>query len=505
MNDSQKFFFAAPDIAVSARAYEACAECITETTTRGDSNLTSTPRLTRLLMSLVAAFLLVGIAPALPAQGRAAVGVIGREVTTSVDRSSLVQLPFAATHVAVHWRGSPDANVAVAFSADGTTFGSPEAVEHDEAGKHSATRHGIGDTFGGVMWTSGARFVNVTSDQPITRLSVVAINSRAPGKTAEGTGVYVAAAAVDQPAIVSRSGWSADESLRYDDSGNELWPPDFHPIQKLTVHHTAGKNSDPDPAATVRAILYYQAVTRGWGDIGYNFLIDEAGQIYEGRYSRAHASGETPTGEDLNGNGVTGAHVGGYNAGTVGVALLGTLTEQGATPAARAALEQLLAWKAERHAIDPLGSGMYINPVSGAQKQSANISGHRDWAATECPGGEFYASLPALRNAVATRISGTPPAQTVPGAPVLTAAPPNTGKGVKLNWTVPSDGGSPITQFRVLRGTTGNFLRIATVGPSVTSYRDKSTKRGRTYTYVVRAVNALGTGALSNEASATAR
>lgn len=79
--------------------------------------------------------------------------------------------------------------------------------------------------------------------------------------------------------------------------------------------------------------------------------------------------------------------------------------------AARAALEQLIAWKAERRGIDPLGSGRYTNPVSGIQLTFANIAGHRDLATTECPGGTFYDTLPALRQAVATRIAesdGTP-------------------------------------------------------------------------------------------------
>jgi N-acetylmuramoyl-L-alanine amidase len=53
-------------------------------------------------------------------------------------------------------------------------------------------------------------------------------------------------------------------------------------VQKLIVHHTATQNNDPDPPATIRSIYYYHAVTQGWGDIGYNFLIDEAGNLYEG-------------------------------------------------------------------------------------------------------------------------------------------------------------------------------------------------------------------------------
>ena len=450
--------------------------------------------------------MLVVVAPALPAEGRGPVNVVAREITTSLERSQVVELPIVASHVALHWQGNPEAALTVAFSADGSNFSGPSDVEHDEAGGHTGT-----ETYGSVLWTGGARFARVTSDRPIARLSVVAMDANG-STTAVGRSQYVAAV-VDQPDVLSRAGWRANESLRFDSAGNEVWPPEFYPVQKLIVHHTAGKNGDPDPAATVRAIYHYHAVTRGWGDIGYNFLIDESGQVYEGRYSRPYGTDEDPTGEDVNGNGVTAAHVGGYNSGTVGIALLGTLTNQDATVEARQALEKMLAWKAERHGIDPLATDVYTNPVNGTQKNIANISAHRDFAATECPGERFYSTLPAVRQAVAARISGTTPTptpspsptKTVPDAPTLTASKPSSGAGVQLSWTVPADGGSPITEYRVLRLSGSTFERIATLSAAKTSYRDRSTKRGRSYTYVVRAVNAVGVGPSSNQASAVAR
>jgi hypothetical protein len=224
-------------------------------------------------------------------------------------------------------------------------------------------------------------------------------------------------AGVAQPTVIPRSGWGADESLRFDATGKEIWPPAFYPVQKVIVHHTATQNKDPDPAATIRAIYQYHAVTQGWGDIGYNFLIDESGRIYEGRYSRQYAAGESPTGEDPNGQGVTAAHTQGYNSGTVGIALLGTLTNQDATPAARSALEHLIAWIDDSHGIDPEGSALYTNPVSGTQATFANIAGHRDLAATECPGGVFYATLPTIRSDVAALIAAAQPGFSIAASP----------------------------------------------------------------------------------------
>ena len=68
-----------------------------------------------------------------------------------------------------------------------------------------------------------------------------------------------------------------------------------NPVEWI-VHHTAGVNHDPDPAATVRAIFAYHAVVQGWGDIGYNFLVDADGRIYEGRHSGA--PGDPPDAPD---------------------------------------------------------------------------------------------------------------------------------------------------------------------------------------------------------------
>jgi hypothetical protein len=216
----------------------------------------------------------------------------------------------------------------------------------------------------------------------------------------------------DQSAIVTRCEWGADESLM-------TWAPEYYPPQKLTVHHTATSNGDADPASTVRAIYRYHAVDRAFGDIGYQYLIDESGAVYEGRYS-----GDDPfPAHDATGtNVVTAAHVGGFNSGNTGIALLGTLTSVPATPSARQALEALLRDLSVSQHIDPHGASTYVNPVNGVQKSVANISGHRDWAATECPGERLYVELPAIRDAVAGAPSGDVTAPAISGISVSTAA-----------------------------------------------------------------------------------
>src|ERR671919_795836 len=141
-------------------------------------------------------------------------------------------------------------------------------------------------------------------------------------------------------------------------------------------------------------------------DIAYNFLIDASGTIYKGRYSGPNGtcSSDTPTGEDPQGRGVTGAHTGGWNSGTMGIAILGTYTSTPITPPARAALVEHLAWESERHFLDPLATTTFTNPASGTTRTAPNVSGHRDWTATQCPGGALYAQLPAIRQEVAARV-----------------------------------------------------------------------------------------------------
>lgn len=188
--------------------------------------------------------------------------------------------------------------------------------------------------------------------------------------------------AMAAPPIVSRAEWGADESLR---RGTR----DFAPITRAIVHHTVTANAEPDPAARVRAIHEFHVVGNRWADIGYNFLVDAAGRIYEGR----SAGTGPPFGEDGAGHGVIGAHADGHNTGTVGIAVLGTYTGAGAVPtqAALDAVAAVVAWKFGNRGIEPRGAGSLIS--------------HRDVVATGCPGEGLHRQLPQLRERSAARIA----------------------------------------------------------------------------------------------------
>lgn len=199
------------------------------------------------------------------------------------------------------------------------------------------------------------------------------------------------AKAAGAPALISRAEWGADESYRFDEEGTELWPPEYQTPEKIIIHHTATSNDMPDPAAMVRAIYYYHAVTRGWGDIGYNFLVDQQGRVYEGRYGGEEAYKL-----------VIGGHAHRYNPGSIGIGILGNFQPGygDAIPlpaAAEAAVRDIIAYRGNRYGIHPLESSYFIDDTF------ANVLGHRDVGAkygpTSCPGDYAYARLDAIRDA----------------------------------------------------------------------------------------------------------
>lgn len=204
----------------------------------------------------------------------------------------------------------------------------------------------------------------------------------------------VADAAVNTPDIVTRAEWGADESVKSTSGGCRRT---FFKPQQLFVHHTAGANFDNNPRATMRAIYWYHTVRQGWCDVGYNFVISHDGTVFEGRWARSYAPFEHHDGESRAGRIVTGAHVAGYNSGSVGISLMGNYSRVELPPDARRSLAEFLAWEADRHDLKPKGTHTYRNPETGTTRRLPYIAGHRDAGDTECPGNLVYAAMPAIR------------------------------------------------------------------------------------------------------------
>ena len=199
--------------------------------------------------------------------------------------------------------------------------------------------------------------------------------------------------AAGEPAIITRAQWGADERLR-------RHPPAYASTVKAAfLHHTAGSapRTPEESAALVRGIYLWHVRGLGWNDIGYHFLVDRFGQVFEGR-----AGGmDRP---------VVGACTGGFNQQTTCVALIGNFTSTEPPAPMRAALLRLLAWKLSLTDVDPLGTTELLaaghagsRHRRGERVRLPTVAAHRDVSYTACPGDRAYALLPSLRAALAAR------------------------------------------------------------------------------------------------------
>ena len=205
-------------------------------------------------------------------------------------------------------------------------------------------------------------------------------------------GGAVANADEPQPAIYTRADWGADESLRKNACPNG---PTYMPTIKMGfVHHTDTGNGYSRSAvpSIIRSIYAYHVRANGWCDVGYNYLVDRFGRIWEGRFG-----GITKP--------VLGAHTGGFNYNSFGVSLIGTYTSVDPSADMLDAVERLFAWRLGMYYRDPLGRAtVTAGSFSGSRFRTGSevtfrtISGHRDADTTTCPGSSAYGELPDIRS-----------------------------------------------------------------------------------------------------------
>ncbi|HEX2382855.1 MAG TPA: N-acetylmuramoyl-L-alanine amidase, partial [Acidimicrobiales bacterium] len=289
-------------------------------------------------------------------------------------------------------RGLSDAKWGDWTQVDGSPSEAPDATspEHKQQVGAGPVWLGYGISTIEVRLTTGVAHA----------LTLHALDSR---PISAGGGVQPAGADTPLPFITPRSRWSADESLRCPDASYAS------NVTFAVVHHTVNSNSygPNDSAALVRGIYYFHTQVNGWCDIGYNFLIDRFGQVFEGRYGGINRA-------------VIGAHAGGFNAGSTGVALIGSFDSSPVPTQTYQSLRSLLDWKLAYHHVDPMGAttrtvadsdcNCQRYPV-GSTVTIPTITSHRDLDFTDCPGAFMYALLPQLRADVAMDIGRQGPAQ----------------------------------------------------------------------------------------------
>lgn len=328
---------------------------------------------------------------------------------SAADASDLVaELPPRSTDdfglVGVTWdRGFDDAGmlVEVRLRTDGA-WGSWEEL-HVESGDGSEG----GQDGTEPLWVGSADGVSVRVTSPTgqrpTGLKVATID---PGTSAAETSTATASPAIfrsssagsvsaaasalapTQPPIILRSAWGAAPNTKCDT------PISVSETRGAVVHHTAGTNTytADQSAGIVRATQAFHMKSRKWCDLGYNFLVDKYGQIFEGRNGGIDQQ-------------VRAAHSGNASVNTyaMGVSMMGTYSTSAPTQATKDAVAKLIAWRFSSKGTPVMGT------YSLGGKTLNRIAGHRDVVGTECPGAAAYAWITApdgLRQSVASNMTG---------------------------------------------------------------------------------------------------
>ena len=305
-------------------------------------------------------------------------------------RQFALEAPFHA--IAPTWsiEAGGDVLVEISVSVDGASWTEPLVV--GEAVHDAGPLDRDGRRFGELIFADGASLVryramdaagNLTA---VPGLAFICIDSSDGPAWSDAVGAETPTGELWQPPVISRAAWGADETYRFDRKGRVQWPEEYQTVEHIIVHHTVTPTFQ-DPLVAVRAIYYYHAVERGWGDIGYNYLVDHMGNVYEGRYG---------------GENVVGGHAYQYARGSSGIGLLGEFSSTTTTPEAQAGLVWISAWV-----------GRYLDPWGSADFHEVDnlptICGHQDVNDSTCPGWGLYHQLDTIREHVAAVLAGAEP------------------------------------------------------------------------------------------------
>ncbi|HSC91153.1 MAG TPA: N-acetylmuramoyl-L-alanine amidase [Gaiellaceae bacterium] len=364
----------------------------------------------RLLVALVAVL-------AFPAAALGAMpSIVAREVPLGGQQRALAAAPRFDL-VGLHWRG-PGAVEFRTRSLAGrwSAWRAAAPEDEDRPDRSSLERTRPGWHAGNPYWTGASDRLEVRTRGRVARVRAWYVSSDVGGAPPRALSL------AGSPQLVTRAQWGANELIK-------RAAPSYAPsLSFAVVHHTAGANAytRQESAAIVRGIQTYHVKANGWNDLGYNFLVDKYGQVFEGRYGGVERN-------------VVGAHAEGFNTGSVGVAVIGTYGAANVSPAARDALVRLLAWRLDVAHVDPLAT---LNWTSGGNPRFPrgvpvflrSIVGHRDTGFTECPGTKLYGQLDELAQSVAAT-----------GLPKLYAPAAKGGIGSLVRFTARLSAPSPWT------------------------------------------------------------
>jgi N-acetylmuramoyl-L-alanine amidase len=351
-----------------------------------------------------------------------------------------IELLGNADLLGVEWRAPVQARVELRYRGHGRGWSRWVSAtgctgDHDHGSDRPAARGGV---IGEPVWSGGTTAVQLRATRALSgvRLHLIDVSDGVgASRRAVVAGALGAAGALPpaapvlgagagQPAIIARQAWA--RGMAY-----PMVAPAYGRVRMAFVHHTENPNgySPGEVPAMLLAIFLFHRDVRGWNDIGYNFVVDLFGRVFEAR-----AGGiDEP---------VVGAHAGGYNLVSTGVAVLGSFMNGPTSAAATRTLERLLAWKLSLHGapsggrvtvrVNPAGA-IYSRFAANARVALPRIAGHRDGDATDCPGDALYGELRPIRTGVG-RLAPTPARATL----TLIAEAAQNGLGTPAGPTAPA-------------------------------------------------------------------
>jgi hypothetical protein len=399
-----------------------------------------------------------GVAAALGAQP----SVFSHWVGAVGERSGELAVPHPFTLAGVQWDAPRSAVIELRARARGgpwSRWGVGSTLGH---GPDTPTSDVL---IGEAVWTGSADYVELRSSRPLqgVRLHFVNIDVASAMNANDASSPPLAQPVLEagpgQPPIIARSAWAGRRS-------RPAVVPGYGEVMMAFVHHTDSLNdySSAEVPSIIQGIYVYHRYVRGWHDIGYNFVIDLFGRIWEARLGGIDQA-------------VVGAQAGGYNLESTGVAIIGTFSDVLPSATALTSLTSLLAWKLSLHGVPTLGhvtvvvdpKDYFYTPFRPGQHVSLpRVAGHRDGCTTDCPGNDLYYHLPVLRPRIAALV-GTPARITLLGP----SKPGSASVPVEVSGRLTDLDGSPIAgapievqQFSAtLEGTTETTVADATSGP----------------------------------------
>lgn len=376
----------------------------------------------------------------------------GRTAAWETDPFELVALTWTSG-------GDPEPFVRVRTDGEWSPWSALPPDEHTAGGAEVAGTE--------PLWTRGADAVEVSvAGEVPDDLSLTLIHPEpmprsalsAPEPNTATTAGVPGRWIINKPTMASRANWGADESLRQNQDGVA-----YGDVRGGFVHHTATANSysSGEVRGIIRSIYRYHVLSRDFYDIGYNFLIDRFGRIWEGAYGGVHRA-------------VIAAHTQYYNSQSFGVAAIGNFHERNIPSKVLTAYADLFAWKFDVHGVHyAYNTANYTN--DGARRLPV-ISGHRDTKSTACPGQYLYSRLGTIRSGTQNRLKNRVKLRLAgPGGAVA-----STGTRLHVLWEY---NGRPVTgtvrlQRRRANGTWQNIREVAVsngtgstvVGPAKTAH-----------------------------------